>query len=189
MHRIRIQKNTGFALLLSVIISSVVLAIGISILNISISQITLSSTARESEFAFQAAHAGVDCLWYWRNENAAEFEALNGALPTINCFGESPATSEKVTVNSDSDGHATSFTYHFNWGDPQRCTATEMVVMNAHNRDVTLSFESEAVGADGLKTCNNGNTCTVLFSRGYNRPCDELDSSIFSLQRELTVEF
>lgn len=189
MRRIRTQPHNGFALLLALIISSVVLAIGVSLLNISISQITLSSTARESELAFQAAHAGVDCQWYWRNEEAADYIALDGAFPVITCFGENARSAVRSTLEADSNGHAKSYSYLFQWGSPARCTQTEMIVMNAHSRDVTLTFFNDAVGDDGVKECSEGNVCTILLSRGYNRSCEEIDTSIFSLQREITVEF
>lgn len=58
MKQVLKNREGGFALLLALIVSSVVLAIGISILNISVNQINLSATARESEFSFQAAHIG-----------------------------------------------------------------------------------------------------------------------------------
>ncbi len=183
------ETHKGFALLLALIVSSVVLAIGISILEISISQITLSSTSRESEFAFQAAHAGVDCMWYWRNEESENFEGLTTPFPVINCFGSDALTAVRSTLFADAEAHARSYTYQFQWGDPQRCTSAEMVVMNAHSKDLTLNFVNKAVGDEGEKECQEGNVCTVIFSRGYNRSCEELETSIFSLQREITVEF
>jgi len=190
MKLIAYQKNKGFALLLALIVSSVVLAIGISILNISVKQINLSSTARESELAFQAAHAGVDCIWYWRNTNGVAYSAVGGAAPAVNCF-EVDATAETPNnlVSDTTDSHARSFSYLLEWGTPTRCTDIEMVVMNAHDEELELTFQNQAVGNDGEKTCLEGNVCTVIFSRGYNRACDELDSNVFTVQRELTVEF
>lgn len=186
------EKSGGFALLLAIIISSVVLAIGLSILNISINQINLSATARESELAFQTAHAGMDCIWYWRNTNAASYTALNAALPDIDCFATSPINDEstvRTTLQSNSNGHINSYEYTFEWSDPVRCTDVEMVVFNATAGDLSWTFDNKGVGVDGLKECNEGNVCTVLFSQGYNRSCAELATSIFSVQRELVVEF
>lgn len=183
------QKQEGFALLLAIIISSVVLAIGLSILNISINQINLSATARESELAFQTSHAGMDCIWYWRNENAASYMALDAVLPPIDCFGRSPQSSGKTTLRSVVAGHVNSYQYRFEWGTPERCTNVEMVVFNAHSGDLTWTFNNTGVGNNGVKQCSEGNICTVLFSQGYNRSCAELATSIFSVQRELVVEF
>lgn len=201
LRKTRSQK--GFALLLAMIVSSVVLAIGVSILNISINQINLSATARESEFAFQAAHAGVDCMTYWRYERADEYANADTSAfpqPSINCFGVSPIASElyedKATM---SGGHVRYFSHTFQWGSsdrndstyPERCTQSDLYVMNALTDDITFDFSdvNVGVGTDGIKDCQLGNVCTVIISRGYNRACDEIDSSIFSIQREIVVQF
>ncbi len=183
------KDQKGFALLLALIVSSVVLAIGLSILNISVSQLTLSSTARESEYAFQAAHAGVDCMWYWRDQEHDTYIALNTPIPAISCFAENPITFARTNIYAEAEGHANLYFYAFEWGDPGRCTEIEMVVMNAHSGDLALNFANIAVGDEGYKECSEGNTCTVIFSRGYNRSCYELQSSIFTVQREITTEF
>jgi hypothetical protein len=183
------QKQGGFALLLAIIISSVVLAIGLSILNISVNQINLSATARESELAFQTAHGGMDCIWYWRIANASYYSQLDPTLPAIDCFGSNPIDSNETTLLSNSNGHIKSYEYTFEWGDPLRCTDVEMVVFNATAGDLSWTFDNQGVGNDGLKECQEGNVCTVLFSQGYNRSCTELATSIFSVQRELVVEF
>lgn len=184
------QREKGFALLLALIVSSVVLAIGLVILEISVNQINLAATSRESEFAFQSAHAGVDCIWYWRYEYPDEFTSESGASPDIECFGGAPIeVPEPDVLQSDASGHARAFYYTFEWGDPLRCTAVDMYVMNAHSGEMTINFANQAIGTDGTKTCEEGNVCTVIVSGGYNRPCDELGSGVFAVQREITVEF
>lgn len=175
--------------MLAIIVSSVVLAIGLSILNVSVSQLNLSTTARESEFAFQTAHAGMECIWYWRGEESVAYTALAEPLPDIECFGEEPIESSRATLLSNSNGHINSYEYTFEWGDPLRCTDVELVVFNAMDGDLSWTFSNTGVGEGGLKECDEGYLCTVLFSRGYNRSCTELDSSIFSVQREIVVEF
>lgn len=185
-------KTNGFALLLALIVSSVVLAIGISILDLSINQLTLSSTSRESEIAFQAAHAGVDCQWYWRYELASQYTASDAATqnPSINCFAGTPITSSKLREYQDpAFGYVDLFVNIFNWGDPKRCTRTQMYVFNATAGDLVFPFTNTAIGDNGIKTCKKGNTCTVLVSDGYNLSCDNLTSGVFAVQRELTVEF
>jgi hypothetical protein len=186
------DTHSGFALLLALIISSVVLAIGASILSISINQVNLSATARESEFAFQAAHAGIDCQWYWRYEDADGYTAAdaNEPNPTITCFGESPRVTSKYRILEQSGiGYVDSFYNVFDWGDPKRCSSVRMYVMTATGGDLTVPFTNVGIGDDGVKTCLQGNTCTVLISSGYNRSCYDIYDSIFSVQREITLEF
>ncbi len=54
----------GFTLLMSVLIASILLALGYEIYNLAIKEVQLSSSGRESQFAFFAADTGVECaLW------------------------------------------------------------------------------------------------------------------------------
>lgn len=191
------KQNNGFALLLAMIVSSVVLAIGLSILNVSVNQINLSATARESEFAFQAAHAGVDCMWYWRNTDESTFISKGASAPSLNCFNGKEASKSVALVTpsngvGNTSGHfINAYNYTFSWGTPIRCTEAAMYVMNAGDADLQYDFSSinQGVGTDGLKTCTQGYICTVLISDGYNRSCTDKNSSIYSVQRELTFEF
>ena len=185
------KKDSGFALLLALIISSVVLAIGVSILHISVNQINLSATARESEFAFQASHAGIDCQWYWRNEKAAEYlmSGSGSSNPDVTCFGQNPIdTGRQIVAPTSGTGNGDAFFNMFQWGSPARCTIVGMYILQP-TTDMTVLFQNKGIGTDGLKSCSAGNVCTVIVSDGYNRGCGEIDGSIFSVQREITVEF
>lgn len=190
MKKLYTKKDKGFALLLAIIISSIVLAIGVSILKVSVNQINLSATARESEFAFQAAHAGVDCIAFWRYEKANEYTSQNVSTPnpTVTCFGGSPVTSNKTRVRTVAEGTVDRYINTFQWGSPARCSSVEMYVINANAGTINQPFTNQAVGNNGTKTCNQGTVCTVLVSAGFNRACNDL-SSIYAVQRELTVEF
>jgi len=194
-HSLQQQKN-GFALLLAIIVSSVVLAIGVSLLQVSINQINLASTARESEIAFQAASAGVECMQYWRNMKNAEFVLI--ALPDlvlgITCFGtgpNSPVTAPQRIVDDAAKGKIDKYSYEFGLGTQttDSCIQIDMYIMNAYIADLTYSSFPEGVGTNGTKTCTANSICTVLISTGFNRSCSTYDTDIFSVQRELTLEF
>ena len=191
-----VQQNTnGFALLLSIIISSIVLAIGVSLLHLSISQINLASTARESEIAFQAAHAGANCAWFWRYNTDTEdlfATALSGsAAPTFSCFGDEEPSSAKHDQASVSGGTADTFDYEFPMGTAGSCTQVTVYVMRAGAAEMTWDLRSvnEGIGTNGIKKCDANGVCTIIVSRGYNRNCADIATSIFTIQRELTVEF
>ncbi len=192
------QKNkNGFALLLAIIISSVVLAIGVSLLHLSVSQINLSSNARESEIAFQAAHAGMDCLWYWRYSSTTVFaftEADAGsAAPPLTCFQKNGmSTSHTQPAVTSGVGVVDVFEYTFDWKSMDRCSVVSMYILQPESpSDMTLDLTAinEGIGTNGIKTCDADGTCTVIVSKGYNRKCSDVGSSIFTIQRELTVEF
>ncbi len=59
------NKKQGVVLLISVIISSIVLAIGLSLANIAYKEQVLSITQNDSVRAFYAADAGAECVLYW----------------------------------------------------------------------------------------------------------------------------
>lgn len=59
-----IKTERGFTLLLSVLISSVLLALGYEMYNLAFKEVALSSAGRESQFAFYAADSGIECSLY-----------------------------------------------------------------------------------------------------------------------------
>lgn len=61
----KLQRSRGFAVLFTVLISSVVLAIAIGISSISYQEVALSSLAREGATSFYAADTGAECALYW----------------------------------------------------------------------------------------------------------------------------
>ncbi len=67
MNSKKIQK--GFALLMAVIITSTLLLISYALSNISLKELTLSYAGKDSQVAFYAADAGVECALYWDIRN------------------------------------------------------------------------------------------------------------------------
>lgn len=59
----------GFALIVAVIFSSVVLAVGLALLDITYKQILLSGTAKNSQYAFYNADSALECALYWDQQN------------------------------------------------------------------------------------------------------------------------
>ena len=88
-----IFKSTrrGFTLLLAVLISSILIALGGAIFNIISKQIALSSAGRESQFAFFAADSGVECALYWDRRQDAF--SITSPLTQVLCGGDTPVDS------------------------------------------------------------------------------------------------
>lgn len=57
----KINTSNGYTLLFAVLVSSLVLGIGISILSVSKKEFALSSSARESSVSFYSADSGMEC--------------------------------------------------------------------------------------------------------------------------------
>ncbi len=62
-----LKNQPGFTLLIAVLVSSIMLSIGYSLVNLSVKQILLSAAGRESQFAFYAADAGIECALFYEN--------------------------------------------------------------------------------------------------------------------------
>lgn len=81
------SSRRGFALIISVIITSVVLAVGIALLDIAYKQVLLSSSAKNSQYAFYNADSALECALYWDQK----FDAFNNAAPmaggSLSCNG------------------------------------------------------------------------------------------------------
>jgi len=63
--RLKTKNMRGFTLFFAVLVTSLVLAVGLSIFNITIKEITLSSDTRESFLALYAADSGIECAIFW----------------------------------------------------------------------------------------------------------------------------
>jgi hypothetical protein len=59
------KRKNGFALLLSLIVTSILLTVGLGVSEIAFREILLSSFGNQSEIAFYAAETGLECALYW----------------------------------------------------------------------------------------------------------------------------
>ena len=178
--------QNGFALLLTLVIISVVLAIGLSLLNITMKQFTLSSIARDSEVAFHAANTGIECMRYWRQDPATETDMLNGgsAPSSVDCGGSGY---NRISATDNHSGSVFNYQYRFDKTDTNdQCIETSIYLLDATGGAIN-NFSLADEGLESID-CSNGNVCTALFSRGYNRPCGDL-GSIRTVQREITVTY
>jgi Tfp pilus assembly protein PilX len=61
------RTNQGFALLIAIVVATIVLTIGISIINTALREVILASTVRNSLSGFYTADSAVECALYWDN--------------------------------------------------------------------------------------------------------------------------
>lgn len=185
---IKRPTHSGFALLLTLIVVSVVLAIGLTILNVTLKQYTLSVTGRESEIAFHVANSMVECFQYQRFATPEGY--TSPGRPPLSCesFANqtlSPGEYDNVMVNFGG-GHVHHFFYRFESNSANTCGEVSAYVLEPTNGDIdNFPFDKE-----GLETvdCEQGYTCTVVYGRGFNRACNDLDS-LRTVQREMTATF
>lgn len=189
-----LNPNQGFALLITLVVVSIVLAISLSLLFVTNKQYLLAVTANESEKAFQAAQIGLECMRFWRNDDDIRDMLLRDNLtnwpPSLSCADttpNSPPGVQATTLYSSDGGFLYRYRYQYDFSN-NRCSETSMYIADV--RDSTEDLSYGPVSGEGFSTieCRAGTICTVIFARGYNRPCDSLDS-IYTVQREATAEY
>lgn len=68
MYKQPVKKEKGFAILFAILLATLVLSIGMSILNISIKELIISGFSNESAQATYAAQTAVECALYWEKK-------------------------------------------------------------------------------------------------------------------------
>lgn len=193
------HHNQGFALLITLVVVSIILAIGLSLLFVTTKQYLLAVTATQSELAFQAAQVGLECMRWHRAQPATLNKLLRDDLvswpPSLNCAGVTPNTppgidADTIYTNDTLRQYLYKYEYFYTVGGNQ-CINTSIYVSNLRS-STTTGFtrpipSSEDEGLSEI-TCAAGSVCTTIFSRGYNRPCNQLNS-IFTIQREITIDY
>jgi hypothetical protein len=133
-----LQRNKGYTLLFAVLVSSIVLSVGISILTISKKEFQLAASARDSTSAFYAADSGLECAVYYNDRG--EFSTSTPIdLNDISCGGYTPIVFSEQGDSEDST------IIHTQLGDSGSCAI--------------VSIDKYYV---------NGISQTRIISRGYN---------------------
>ena len=207
INHIHNRKEPGFALLIALIVVGVVLSVGLTILDLSIKQVKLSTNAKESELAFQAANAGMECARFWRRTEASAMELGQSITPT--CFGEATFSNSDVeiidgyvtsggqTIDVDGDGEVFQYSYSFTWGSSEpRCTQVDTLVASTSALGVGVTTTGMTALIPGYpnddgtnaKYCEPGAKCSTISVRGYNRPCNTT-GGYGVVQREVLLQF
>ncbi|MEX0935035.1 MAG: hypothetical protein WDZ70_01785 [Candidatus Paceibacterota bacterium] len=133
------RNNKGFTALTAAIIASVVLSLGIAILNITTKEIRLSSFSRNSTSAFYTAGSGIECALYWDKEESFATSSQSNPDNSIECFGASTSPS---VVSSDGSSATTEFEIEN--------TTTDTCVLVQVEKDT----EGTTIESRGYSTCD-----------------------------------
>ncbi len=194
----RQPKQQGFALLMTLIVVTVLVAIGLTVLDVSTKQIRLSTNAKDSEVAFHAANAGMECARYWRRVSSSLMETGQSISPS--CFSVAATDAHLASINPSDlsgDGEVYFYKYSFSWGTSpnNRCTRVSNLVMVADpegTQTLTLqNIQNYIAGSpepSGIKRCAPGEKCTVLAVRGSNKECTPTPG-YGTVEREVLLQF
>lgn len=139
-----INNEKGFVLLYAVLVTMVIVTVGVLMINIVTRQIVLSSVAKNSQVAFYAANAGLDCAFHYYSESLFGSKNTEGDfIPpddtlNINCDGP------RVVNNLGSDG------YFYSWS---------FLVNNNSCVDVEVSLDNDG---RNFKIESNGYNATEI---------------------------
>jgi hypothetical protein len=122
------KSARGFTLLLAVLISSILIALGAALYDIVSKEILLSSAGRESQFAFYAADTGIECALYWDSKGMFSSTSPPTSGNPIMCGGMT-VNDFAYTPDTSSDGYTYSATFSFQYDGVQTnpCTTVQVV--------------------------------------------------------------
>lgn len=143
----KIKKNKGFILFLSLLIMSVALSIAFSVFEIFIFQIVLTGNIRDSQSAFYAADSALECVYY-SDINKSDIP-LNGA---------GKATCNNVTTTFNMTGGIGNFQLFFNNGSCAK-------VLLDFNNPAPYTHKVQSFGRNKY----TGNDCDAPYSRRVER--------------------
>ena len=145
----------GFALLIAVIFMSVMLSLGLALASLGYKQAVLASSAVESQYAFYAADAGLECALY-ADQQQGLFAYANHATPgSLSCDGTA------ATIGS---------------GSGPQCFNTT-ACKNEWVTSTRLSLDGGARCADVTVYKPASTGTTYLFSQGYDVSCAQVGST------------
>ena len=143
------KSSRGFALLIAIIFMSVALSIGLAMSSLGYKQQILASSAVESQYAFYAADAGLECALYAdQQQDLFDYAAHSaGVHPNaITCAN---------TTSTELSGYAYTSSLLY---------VTERLSLDSgtHCADVTIYK---------YRVPQSNNATTYVFSQGYDVPC------------------
>ncbi len=157
------KTELGFTLLLSLLITSIILSIGLGVFDIIIRETILSGSGMESQKAFYAADTGAECSLYWDLKHPgftdSVFATSSDSVPPTSgvlCNEEDIATTWSITGLTPT-------------------TATTEFKLNLANGSCVDVFVIKDSGAVKIE------------SRGYNLACDSVDRR--KVERALRVSY
>jgi Tfp pilus assembly protein PilV len=189
------HNQTGFALLMTLLVVAVVVSITLAVIELSIKQLSLSVTAKDSEIAFHAANAGMECIRYARRAASSSLETGVNSVG-FDCFEQNQDLNRQAhsLIENGGDGEIYRYRGEVTWGTGDRCSVIDMVVMVVPDTEVAdmeipdLFEVFTGYPQTETKTCSPGARCTVAEVIGFNRSC--ADKTLpGTVRREILLEF
>lgn len=158
--KIKANKQKGFTLLLSLLVISIILSVGFGVFDIMTKELKISGIGRESQIAFYATDAGVECAYFWDIKHPgldqSAFDLGVNSVISVECGG--------VVKDSRAfdETKKTSF-FNLDMGD-------------SANKNQKCAKVKVTKNVDYINNVSDKITETTIESRGYNYPCNSKSS-------------
>lgn len=159
----------GFTLFIALILTSVILSVGLALLDVAYKQVTLAATSKNSVLAFYNADAGLECALYW--DSLGAFDYYN------------PLSPHQITCDSslDGSGHPVANTFNFNPDDTGTMVGTDsyrvrtfMVPCPGDPTPGNPTNPSNREGSAYVQIFKRADGATLIYSNGYDM-CSQAD--------------
>lgn len=140
------KPHKGFVILFTILISAIIMVIGLGMYSIATRQTVLSSTAREAQYAFYAADAGIECALYAQSlDNAGGSPIIieAGGTGSFSCGGS------QISIITGSGDFSDPYVFRM-MVDPIKNTCAQVSIF-----DVTVNnFAARRVISQGYNICD-----------------------------------
>lgn len=160
MRTLHSHTQRGFTLLLAALVSSIVLALGVSIYQLAVKQIELSSLGRDSQFAFFAADTGAECALFWD----IRYDYFATSAPAT----VTPPNPQCDTQSFTATGRATTYPYTMQFQFQPSGYCTQVTVTKSQSGSIIS---------------------TTIHSDGYSASCATYATNSRTLQRSVELHY
>jgi hypothetical protein len=167
-----LQSQRGIALLIAALISAVVISIGAAIFSIVQKQLTLSSVARESQFAFYTADTGAECALYW-DTRFSYFSSTTTPPTNAICDTQAITTARPATP-------AYPYISTFQFAPSNRCVFVTIIKCDGPFVNGICTHDAVHIPAP---------IHTSIRADGYNVACNATSTSKIGLQRSVQLNY
>jgi hypothetical protein len=161
----------GYTLLFSVLVSSLTLAIGISILNIAKKEFLIATSTRDSTAALYAADSGLECALFGESGlmNGARRNAFDTGIDRTQYLGCNVAISPITrSVQNPDDGTGT-FVFHAKFATEGTACAVVTVSKTLLNNRIKTTIVSRGYNTGWKPITSNTGTCETASAKRVER--------------------
>lgn len=155
----RVQKR-GFTLLIASVVSAIVMTLGVAVVASVKQQLVLSGVAHESEIAFYAADAALECMQDLDGRGVFDVPRMQSS--SINCFGI------QATIPAAQSGSSQSAQFSWTMGDREVCSKIDVY--------------KRIVGGTNVQSAE-------MHAYGYNTSCANITSKSDVVERAILYTY